>query len=213
MDKRFVLFLALFASAAILVQAQQSRQAAGVDTSSMLAPAIPEGGTDQPSMKAIPTMKGPTMTAPAMKGPAMKGPAMKAASSMTAGPAAVGTSVPAADTKVGYALMSAASVVRKLGFVDLAAASSYASKGPVVLFFAAAWCPYCQADLRDINANGARLGTDVTIFIVDYDKSADLKARYGIAVQDSFVQIDAGSRALATWNGGGVDAIARSIRR
>jgi hypothetical protein len=35
-----------------------------------------------------------------------------------------------------------------------------------VLLFAADWCPYCQADLKDINANGSRLG-GVTIVVVD----------------------------------------------
>ncbi len=58
-------------------------------------------------------------------------------------------------------------------------------------------------DLKDINANGSRLGK-VNVVVVDYDKSASLKARYGVTVQDTFVQIDAKGVRLGIWNGDGV---------
>ncbi|MGO8695869.1 MAG: thioredoxin family protein [Rectinemataceae bacterium] len=94
----------------------------------------------------------------------------------------------------------------KVIFTTLEAAEGIAAKGPAVLFFAADWCPYCQADLKDINANGSRLG-NAAIIVLDYDKVSDLKTMYGITVQDTFVQIDSAGRKLAVWNGGGVDGI------
>jgi thiol-disulfide isomerase/thioredoxin len=117
-----------------------------------------------------------------------------------------------ADPMVGSQLRMAMSTGMKSSYSSLAAAEGLAMKGPTVLFFAADWCPSCQADLKDINANGSRLGA-VNVVVVDYDKSADLKARYGVTVQDSFVQIDAMGARLAIWNGGGVDGILRNVKQ
>lgn len=106
----------------------------------------------------------------------------------------------------------APSTGRKVIFTSLADAQALAAQGPVVLFFAADWCPTCIGALRDINANGSRLG-DITVVVVDYDSASDLKSRYGVTSQHTFVQIDAGAGRLAAWNGGGVDAILRNTRK
>jgi thiol-disulfide isomerase/thioredoxin len=115
-----------------------------------------------------------------------------------------------ADRVVGNQLRYAPSTGTKIIFTTLPAAQALAGKGPAVLFFAADWCPYCQADLRDINANG--LG-GIAIVVADYDTTAELKAKYGITVQDTFVQIDAQGKQLATWVGGGVDGILSHVVR
>ena len=69
---------------------------------------------------------------------------------------------------------------------------------PAVLFFAASWCPACQA-------NDARLqewyGSEqfpVSTYKIDYDNSSDLKSRYGVVQQDTFVRIDGGGDAQQT---------------
>ena len=67
-------------------------------------------------------------------------------------------------------------------FTTLGDAKALAAQGPTVLFFAADWCPTCEAALRDINANGGKLG-DVTVVVVDYDTPAELKKRYGVTYQ------------------------------
>ena len=48
--------------------------------------------------------------------------------------------------------------------------------------------------------------------IVDYDKSAELKKKYGITVQDTFVQIGQMGDKLVIWNGGGVDGILKNLK-
>lgn len=111
-----------------------------------------------------------------------------------------------ADSKTGASLRIAKGSGGKVLFSDLADAKALAAKGPTLLFFAADWCPSCQADLRDINANGKRL-SGATVVVVDYDKAADLKARYAVTVQDTFVLIDKTGAKLSAWNGGGVDGI------
>ncbi|HUJ75451.1 MAG TPA: thioredoxin family protein [bacterium] len=122
------------------------------------------------------------------------------------------SNTPMADPKVGAELRSAPSTGTKIPYTDLAAAEALAAKAPVVLFFAADWCPYCQADLKDINANGSRLGP-ITIVVVDYDKEKDLETTYGVTVQDTFVQIDPRGMRLAAWNSGGVDGILARVKR
>ena len=117
-----------------------------------------------------------------------------------------------ADPRVGNQLRYAPSSGTKVIFTTLDAAQALAAKHPTVLFFSADWCPYCQADLRDINANGDRLG-DVAIVVADYDKAAELKAKYRVTVQNTYVQIDANGKQKAIWMGGGVDGILSHLVR
>jgi thiol-disulfide isomerase/thioredoxin len=116
-----------------------------------------------------------------------------------------------ADPKVGAELRAAMSTGHKVMYTTLEAAEALAAKAPTVLFFAADWCPYCQADFREINANGSRLGA-TTIVVVDYDKERELERTYGVTVQDTFVQIDAKGGKLSAWNGGGVDGIIAHVK-
>lgn len=118
----------------------------------------------------------------------------------------------AADTKLGSELRFAPSTGSKVIFSNEAAAQAFAEKGPTVLFFAADWCPYCQADLKDINAHGDRM-KDITIVVVNYDTAAGLKNKYAVTAQDTFVQIDARGKKLAVWNSGGVDGILAHVVR
>jgi thiol-disulfide isomerase/thioredoxin len=117
-----------------------------------------------------------------------------------------------ADPKVGAELRFAKSTGRKVIFTDMAAAQALAAKGPVVLFFAADWCPFCQADLKDINANGSIL-KEITVVVLDFDKEKAAKKQFGVTVQDTFVQIDAKGTKLAAWNGGGVAGILKRLVR
>ena len=61
---------------------------------------------------------------------------------------------------------------------------------PSVLFFAASWCPSCQANDARLQEWYGSEQLPVSTYKIDYDNSADLKARYGIVQQDTFVRID-----------------------
>ncbi len=110
------------------------------------------------------------------------------------------------------AIAAAEAPLSALVRAHVAAAEALAARAPTVLFFAADWCPYCQADLKDINANGSRLGP-INIVVVDYDKERSLETGYGVTAQDTFVQIDPSGARLAAWNGGGVDGILSRVKR
>ena len=76
-----------------------------------------------------------------------------------------------------------------------------ASDGKVVLFFNATWCPTCQATNRDINANLSKIPSKLDILKVDYDTSTDLKKKYGVKFQHTFVKVDKDGNLLTTASG------------
>jgi thiol-disulfide isomerase/thioredoxin len=76
-----------------------------------------------------------------------------------------------------------------------------AETGDVVLFFKASWCPSCKAVDTDIKANLKSIPAGLTILEVDYDNSAELKKKYGVTYQHTFVQVDKNGNLIKKWSG------------
>lgn len=76
-----------------------------------------------------------------------------------------------------------------------------ASSGDVVLFFRASWCPTCRAVDTDIRAHLKDIPESLTILDVDYDNSSELKKKYGVTYQHTFVQVDAQGAVIKKWSG------------
>jgi hypothetical protein len=51
------------------------------------------------------------------------------------------------------------------------------------------------------------------VIVVDYDSAKDLRKKYSITYQHTYVRIDADGKTLLIWNGGGVDSILSHIKR
>jgi thiol-disulfide isomerase/thioredoxin len=98
----------------------------------------------------------------------------------------------------------------KINFTTLEDAMETALSGPAVLFFYAEWCPACRSALNDIDANIDQLG-NVTVIIVNYDTEKELKVKYGIFYQHTFVQINSAGEKVAVWSGGGVESILNHV--
>lgn len=78
------------------------------------------------------------------------------------------------------------------------------NNGKAVIFFAALkWCPSCQAADKDFKANFNQVPKDITILKADYDTAKDLKQKYAITMQDTFVQVDREGKEITRWNSGG----------
>ena len=73
--------------------------------------------------------------------------------------------------------------------------------GDVVLFFAADWCPTCQEATTNLEADPAAIPGGLAIVRVDYDDSDELKQKYGVTTQHTFVQVDADGNEVAKWTG------------
>ena len=57
-----------------------------------------------------------------------------------------------------------------------------------ILFFHASWCPQCRQLDKEITAS--TLPNGVTILKVDYDTNQPLRAKYGVTLQTTFVEVD-----------------------
>jgi thiol:disulfide interchange protein len=71
----------------------------------------------------------------------------------------------------------------------------------VVLFFNADWCSTCKVARDNIQADLASIPSDLTIVVVNFDQANDLRQKYGVTVQHTFVQVDADGNELAKWSG------------
>lgn len=71
----------------------------------------------------------------------------------------------------------------------------------VILFFRASWCPSCQSLDKDIRANLSKIPSNLTILDVDYDKYKDLKKKYLVTYQHTFVQVDRNGNMIKKWSG------------
>ncbi len=71
----------------------------------------------------------------------------------------------------------------------------------VVLYFRASWCPTCAALDKDIRANLEAIPESLTILDVNYDNSTELKKKYGVTYQHTFVQVDAQGNLIKKWSG------------
>jgi len=81
------------------------------------------------------------------------------------------------------------------------AADKIGSNDKVVIDFAAEWCPSCRAFERDVQVNADSIPADLTILKADYDTEKDLKKKYGVTLQHTFVQVDAEGELVAKWTG------------
>jgi thioredoxin 1 len=76
-----------------------------------------------------------------------------------------------------------------------------AEKGDVVLFFHASWCPSCRSINSDIESNISSIPEGVSILKVDYDRETELKKKYGVTYQHTFVQVDKDGNLIKKWSG------------
>lgn len=80
-----------------------------------------------------------------------------------------------------------------------------------ILFFHASWCPTCKAAENDIKNKLDQIPENVVIIKTDYDTQSDLKKKYGITYQHTFVVVDDQGNELEKWNGGNLAEILERI--
>lgn len=81
-----------------------------------------------------------------------------------------------------------------------------------VYFFHASWCPTCKVANEEFSSNPDEIPEDIVLFKTNYDTENDLKKRYGITYQHTFVQVDENGNEVSKWNGGGISELIASVR-
>lgn len=86
------------------------------------------------------------------------------------------------------------------------------NEGKVVLYFWAPWCSSCTSLDIELQDKKASIPEGVTVLRINYDNAAELKTKYGVVTQHTFVQIDQSGNALATWVGGDIENFAKFLK-
>ena len=82
----------------------------------------------------------------------------------------------------------------------------------VVLFFNAKWCPACRAINEALTSDPGKIPAKTTVVSVDYDQHTDLRQRYGVTTQHTFVQIDTNDEKTRQWVSTSVDALLKELQ-
>ena len=76
-----------------------------------------------------------------------------------------------------------------------------------VLFFHAVWCPTCKIANEEFNGNLDKIPEGVVLIKTDYDTETELKKKYNITYQHTFVLVDDEGNEIKKWNGGGIEEL------
>lgn len=96
-------------------------------------------------------------------------------------------------------------MAKKSRYMDYSKTAFDAAKGKKrVYFFHATWCPTCKTSNEEFTGNPDGIPEDVALFKTDYDKEAELKKKYGITYQHTYVMVDENGNEVKKWNGGGL---------
>lgn len=82
-----------------------------------------------------------------------------------------------------------------------------------VLFFHASWCPTCKGANEEFEKNASAIPEDVVVYKTDYDANTELKKKYGITYQHTFVLVDEEGNAVKKWNGGGISELVKQMKQ
>lgn len=83
----------------------------------------------------------------------------------------------------------------------------------VILFFKADWCPTCVVADTALSRDFAVIPKDIAILKVSFDTETELRKKYGVTVQHTFVQVDGQGNMVTKWTGGNtISSILEKIR-
>jgi len=80
-----------------------------------------------------------------------------------------------------------------------------------VYFFHASWCPICRSIDEDIQQNPSRIPTNVTLIKTDFDDETELRQKYGVTYQYTFVQVDNDGNLIKKWSATNLDKVLDGI--
>ncbi len=91
-------------------------------------------------------------------------------------------------------------------------ASEQKSGQKVVLFFHATWCPFCRAADSAFQQKLRQIPRGVTVLKIDYDANTNLRQKYGVLFQHTFVQINSQGEKVTLWSGGDIENLKKYLK-
>lgn len=82
-------------------------------------------------------------------------------------------------------------------YLDYSPIALKKAKGRILLFFHTDWCSTCKSFDKQITEQG--IPEDITILKIDFDTATELKKKYTILSQATFVQVDQDGNAYKRW--------------
>ena len=74
-----------------------------------------------------------------------------------------------------------------------------------VYFFHASWCPICKSIDEDISSDPTQIPSNTTFIKTDFDTSTELRQKYGVTSQYTFVQVDTEGNEVDQWSATSLD--------
>ena len=81
-----------------------------------------------------------------------------------------------------------------------------------VYFFHADWCTICRGIDKEITNDLTKIPAGVTIIKTNFDKDTDLRQKYGVTTQYTFVQVDSSGNETAQWSATSLDSALNGIQ-
>ncbi len=69
-----------------------------------------------------------------------------------------------------------------------------------VYFFHASWCPICQGIDKEITSDPSKIPAGLTLIKTDFDSNTELRKKYGVTTQYTFVQVDENGNETKQWS-------------
>ena len=120
-----------------------------------------------------------------------------------------GTEIKESNTNISASNTNSSATTSQAKYTNYSAAALAVAeaKGRTIIYFHAPWCPICVVLEPQLLAQIGTLPSDITILKADYDSSTDLKKKYGVTYQHTFVQVDQQGNKIKLWSGGDVQTI------
>lgn len=109
-------------------------------------------------------------------------------------------------------MMTANTVGMYKDYSPAALAEATKNDGKAVLFFWASWCPNCKEANADFLDHTSQIPKNVTVLKTNYDTEKELKTKYGVTYQHTFIQVDANGNQISRWNGGGIAELISNLK-
>ena len=77
---------------------------------------------------------------------------------------------------------------------------TFADQKKVVLFFNATWCVTCNELMLELST--VKIPEDILFLSVDFDTETELRKKYSVALQHTFVEVNSKGEMLQKWAGG-----------